>query len=67
MLFYVSKKKTNIPVKLEVVLYSKLINILKCTEMNRFCSASDSDIDALKQASSSKKHQKINIKLNKDT
>ena len=31
--------------------------------MNRFCGASDSDIDALKQASSSKKKQKIDTKL----
>ena len=31
--------------------------------MNRFYSASDSDIDALKQASGSKNTKKINIKL----
>ena len=37
------------------------LSIFSKTEMNRFYSASDSDIDALKQASSSKKNKKLTL------
>ena len=59
---FLCKQKQTLPSKWKKYCTAD-VSIFSKAEMNRFYSASDSDIDALKQASSSKNTKKIDIKL----